>query len=272
MMDMELKAATVEQPIESNGDGSAETNWKAEDRVPSAVATEASGRVETPAIGTASAFDGYKNEDGSYDTDKLLKDFAAERDRAAGLRKKLAEPKKLKPFAVSDLSISVPEEEQGTMADLVKTFNDAALSKDQAEKILSKLSEYVADETQLEKERDELYESELKKLGSEKDTIINGLKNFADTMVSNKVWDGPQRDTFANSIITADAAKMFYTALQNTDLIRSGTFASTTPAQRATPEYSDKVDMYKRAFEMSRNSKGEGEMELKRLDKLFGIK
>jgi hypothetical protein len=157
------------------------------------------------------------------------------------------------------------------MSELVKAFNDAAISKDQAEKILSKLSEYAAAETQLERERDELYESELKKLGSEKDTIINRLKGFADTMVSNKVWDGPQREAFASAIITADAAKMFYNALQNTDLIRAGTFASTAPAQRTTQEYSDKVDMCKRAFEMSRSSKSEGEMELKRLNKLFGI-
>jgi hypothetical protein len=262
---MESKTTTDEQPIESSGNG--RPIWTNID-----AAAEASGRVETSATSAATAFDNYKNEDGSYDTDKLLKDFAAERDRAAGLRKKLAEPKKLKPFAVSDLSISVPEEEQGAMADLVKTFNDAAISKDQAEKILSKLSEYAADETQLERERDELYESELKKLGNEKDTIINGLKSFADTMVSNKVWDGPQREAFASAILTADAAKMFYSALQNTDLIRAGTFASTTPTQRATPEYSDKVDMYKRAFEMSRNNRGDGEMELKRLDKLFGIR
>ena len=155
----------------------------------------------------------------------------------------------------------------------MKTFNGIGLSKDQTEKIFAKLAENVVTEEQLASDAEKTYREELKKLGSDKDTILSTLRNFSDTMVSNKVWNADQKKTFESMIYTADAANALYSAIQNLNLLRTGTFSSTSPSAQPTPEYSDrdKVDMYRRAFLMMKSNRSEGEAEMKRLDKLFGI-
>lgn len=223
---------------------------------------------------SSSAFDSYKSQDGDYDMDRIFKDMSSERERADGLRRKLAEPKKHKPFATDDLSIKVPEEEMETMSDLVNTFNELGMSKDQAEKIFSKLSELVPSEEEQQKDLEDVRKSELQKLGADKEKIINDLKNLQTTMVANKVWDDGHVQAFHDIVSTANAAKMFHSLMENIDVIRAGNFSSMSPGQSPLETYSqaDQVAMYKKAFDTMRGNKTDGELEIRRLDKLFGVK
>jgi hypothetical protein len=59
------------------------------------------------------------------------------------------------------------------------------------------------------------------------------------------------------------------------NVLHAGNFASVAPAQLPAPhQYSlqDRTDMYRKAFELMKVNKLDGETELSRLDKLFAMK
>jgi hypothetical protein len=94
-------------------------------------------------------------------------------------------------------------------------------------------------------------------------------------MVENKIWDDAQKKMFYDSVTSADVARMFHSAIQNFNVLRAGNFASVAPAQPPAPhQYSlqDRTDMYRKAFELMKTNKLDGETELSRLDKLFAMK
>jgi hypothetical protein len=222
--------------------------------------------------------DSYKNPDGSIDLDRVFRDFSAERERADGLRKKLADstPKPQDPFSAKDLDLPIAEEERQAMDDLVHSFNECGISRDQAQKVFKKLADLVPTDEQQQAQADARYREELKKLGPERDTIIAHLAAFSDSMVNNNIWTADQRALFRDSITSADTAKLFHSAIQNFNRAYPGSFSpATTNAQDpAQNQYSnaEKRDMYRQAFERMKTNHIDGEMEIKRLDKLFGVK
>jgi hypothetical protein len=112
------------------------------------------------------------------------------------------------------------------------------------------------------------------KLGDEKDTILSSLKSFSDTMVANRVWDEAKKKSFYDTVTTADTARLFYDVIANGGLARAGNFSHASASPSQTPQFSkeEQVAMYKKAFEMARDSPSDGDFEIKRLDRLFGIK
>jgi serine/threonine-protein kinase RIO1 len=227
-----------------------------------------------PQLRENDAFKEYRKDDGAYDMDRIFKDMTSERERADGLRRKMSEAKKPKPFGVEDLSIDVPEDEKETMTNLVKSFNEIGISKEQTETIFSKLAEMLPSEEEQQKSLEEVRKSELAKLGSDGEKIINDLRNLQTTMVANKVWDDGHVQAFQEIVSTANAAKMFHTLPENINVIRAGNFSSMSPGRAPTETYSqaDQVAMYKKAFDIMRTNKTDGELEVRRLDKLFGMK
>jgi hypothetical protein len=109
-----------------------------------------------------------------------------------------------------------------------------------------------------------------------RDTIIAHLAAFSDSMVDNDIWTADQRTLFRDSITSADTAKLFHSAIQNFNRAYPGSFSPAAPnAQDPAQNHysnSEKRDMYHQAFERMKTNHIDGEMEIKRLDKLFGVK
>jgi hypothetical protein len=161
------------------------------------------------------------------------------------------------------------------MDDLVNSFNEYGITKEQAQTIFKKFAALVPSDEQQRADADARYQDELKKLGPERDTIIAHLTAFSDSMVNNNIWTEQQRTMFCDSVTSADHAKLLHSAIQNFNRAYPGSFSPATPAQDPGPnQYSDreKKDMYQRAFELMKANHLDGEMEIRRLDKLFGVK
>jgi hypothetical protein len=157
--------------------------------VRTASAADGSSHKPTSPKDTDTSWDSYKNSDDSFDLDRVFKDVAAECDSADGLRKKLEDstaPKE-NPFRASDLNIPITPEEQQAMDDLVNSFNEYGITKEQAEKVFKKLAALVPSDEQQHADADARYHVGLKKLGPDRDTIIAHLTAFSDSMVNDNI-------------------------------------------------------------------------------------
>jgi hypothetical protein len=162
------------------------------------------------------------------------------------------------------------------MDDIVKSFNEYGISKDQADKILGKFAAMVPSDDDQRKEADARYQEEMNKLGSERNKILADLRSFTDTMIANKIWDDGQKKIFYDAVTSADAAKMFHSAIENFKVLGAGVFSSTQPAQHPAASQrtsqQESIDLYRRAFQLAKTNPLDGELELKKLDKLLGLK
>jgi hypothetical protein len=163
--------------------------------------------------------------------------------------------------------------EKTMLSSLVKKFSDIGISRHQAQEIFQELKNYTTPNGDGALDTGKIYDMEMAKLGDEKDTILSSLRSFSDTMVANRVWDDAKKKAFYDTVTTADTARLFYDVIANGNLARAGNF-SHAPASPSHPQFSkeEQVAMYKKAFEMARDSRTDGDVEIKRLDKLFGIK
>jgi hypothetical protein len=173
------------------------------------------------------------------------------------------------------MDLSMEDGEKEIISDLLKKFNGIGITRQQATEVFQELKNYAKskdDAAALDTEK--IYAMEMKKLGDEKDAILSSLKSFSDTMVANRIWDDGKKQSFYDTITTADTARMFYDVIANGNLARSGNFshASVNPSQAPQFSREEQVDMYKRAFQMAKANPMEGDLEIKRLDRLFGIK
>jgi hypothetical protein len=95
------------------------------------------------------SWDGYKTSDGSYDLEKVFREFGAERDAATDLRNTLeGATKKPDKFSAKDLAVDIPDDERAAMDDLVNSFNEFGISRDQADKIFGKFAALISSEQQ----------------------------------------------------------------------------------------------------------------------------
>jgi hypothetical protein len=229
--------------------------------------------------------DTIKNSDGSYDVEKMVKLLKDEHSECVRLRETVGKmaSQKQENYGIDDLfpdlshimeTKNIPEEEKSIMADIVKKFSDIGISQKQALEVFKGFQNYVSSDTEVAREREQFYDTEIKKLGDDRDTILSSLRNFSDTMVANKVWDDTKKAMFYGAITTADSARMFYDAISNLNLLRAGNFSNATSAPPQPNQYSreEQIFMYKKAFEMAKSNPTDGDIEVKRLDRLFGIK
>jgi hypothetical protein len=149
---------------------------------------------------------------------------------------------------------------------------DGGLSKDQTKMIFDKFSKFAKDDATAEAERRTFYEAEMAKLGDNRDSTLASLRTFSDTMVANKVWDGAKKQAFYAMITTADGATLMNDAIKNIDLLRAGSFSNGTNSQPRPFSGEEQIDAYRRAFALKNSNPMDGEMELKKLDKMFNIR
>jgi hypothetical protein len=232
---------------------------------------------------TADTHEAYRKSDGSYDIDRIFKELTEERDRATGLRKKLGEQpsSKREPYSFQDIygedgsqtqSEPIKDDERAMLEDVVKSFNDIGLSKDQTKKLFDKFGQLSKDDTATEAERRAFYESEMAKLGDDKNTVLASLRTFSDAMVANKVWDGAKKQAFYDLITTADGARLINDAIKNSNVLRAGNFSNATPSQPQEFSDEEQVDAYRKAFILRNSNPIDGESALKKLDRMFNIK
>jgi hypothetical protein len=74
--------------------------------------------------------------------DSVFQDFAGDRDRACGLRKQVADsiPPKMDVLGASNLDIPIAAEERPALDDILNSFNEYDLTKNQAQKVSNKLA------------------------------------------------------------------------------------------------------------------------------------
>jgi hypothetical protein len=285
LKDVETNAATVVQSNAPDGGNGVTTMAKEKSNgVPSATAEKckvtANGNDGSIPFG-----DGLKNVDGTYDVEKVMAALQREHGECVRLREtvgKMADQKK-ESYEIGDLlpnleevysARNVPDDEKKIMANMVKKFSDMGISQKQTMEVFKELKNYVRSDEDVSLEKEKFYDSEMAKLGNDKDTILASLRNFSDTMVANKVWDDSKKQSFYSMITTADVAKMMSDAIGNINVLRAGNFsnASQSPSPQQQFSKDDQVNMYRKAFELAKSNQLDGEMEVKRLDKLFGIR
>jgi hypothetical protein len=173
------------------------------------------------------------------------------------------------------MDLSVDDGEKEIISDLVKKFSDMGITRQQATEVFQELKNYAKSRDDADAlDTEKVYAMEMKKLGDEKDTILSSLKNFSDTMVANRLWDDGKKQSFYDTITTAHTARLFYDVMTNGNTVRAGNFSNATASTAQAPQFSreEQVDMYKKAFQMAKANPTEGDLEIKRLDRLFGIK
>jgi hypothetical protein len=174
---------------------------------------------------------------------------------------------------IADMAVDDGEKE--IISDLLKKFNDIGITRQQATEVFQELKNYAKSKDDADAlDTEKVYAMEMKKLGDERDTILSSLKNFSDTMVANRLWDDARKQSFYDTITTAHTARLFYDVMTNGNTVRAGNFSNATASTAQAPQFSreEQVDMYKKAFQMAKANPTEGDLEIKRLDRLFGIK
>jgi hypothetical protein len=119
-----------------------------------------------------------------------------------------------------------------------------------------------------------IYMKRKSKVRDDRDIVLSSRTNFSEIMIANKVWDDSKKTMFYSTITNAGSARMFYDAISNINLIRSGNFSNATTALVQPHQFSteEQIDIYRKAFEMEKSKPTDGNMEIRRLDRLFGMK
>jgi hypothetical protein len=174
---------------------------------------------------------------------------------------------------ISDAT-TLGDEEKNMVVSLVKKFNDVGMTRQQAVDVFQELKKFANDGNDSPLDAEKIYAREMEKLGDERDTILSSLKSFSDTMVENRLWDGAKKQAFYDTITTADTARLFYDVIAHGNISRAGNFSHGSSSQSPSPQFSreERLDMYRKAFELAKANSVEGDLEIKRLDRLFGIK
>jgi hypothetical protein len=173
-----------------------------------------------------------------------------------------------------EVATPMDDGEKTMLSNFLKKLNHIGISRNQAKEIFQELKNYAPQNGDSPVDVEKVYNTEMAKLGDEKDTVLSSLKSFSDTMVANRVWDDAKKKAFYDTVTTADTARLFYDVIANGNLARAGNFSHATASPSQTSQFSreEQVDMYKKAFEMAKTSRTDGDIEIKRLDRLFGIK
>jgi hypothetical protein len=175
---------------------------------------------------------------------------------------------------LSDIATAMEDGEKNMVASLVKKFRDIGMTRQQAMDVFQELGKYGNDGNDSPMDAEKFYSREMEKLGDERDTILSSLKSFSDTMVENRLWDGAKKKSFYDTITTADTARLFYDVIAHGNISRAGNFSHGSSSQSPSPQFSreERLDMYRKAFELAKANNVEEDLEIKRLDRLFGIK
>lgn len=149
----------------------------------------------------------------SANLQKLTEDLRHNQKRVEDLRRKLSTPREPEPYETLFDGRDMDEVQKNGVLEYAKMARESGLSKEQAEKLYDKVNEKIRSNEQQYYEN--LVNQAKKELGSEYQTINDGLESFAKNQVSSGKWTEEDRAAFENMGITAREKRILANFIQN---------------------------------------------------------